>query len=101
MENGFRVGENSLSSLFWDLVLFAKIKDELDAFLKTPEPYCNEIKIAVNTKKIKCMIFNQGGRLMKRFFYLDFQFENVRFYKCLEFTITPSGEINSGSSRLS
>ena len=99
MENGFRVGEICLNSLFWadDLVLFAKSKDELDALLKTLEAYCKENEITINTKKTKCMIFNKGGRLMRRPFYLDgVQLENVRSYKYLGFLITPSGEINTG-----
>ena len=65
--------------------------------LKTLETYCKENEITINTKKTKCMIFNKGGRLMRRPFYLDgVQLENVRSYKYLGFLITPSGEINTG-----
>ena len=65
--------------------------------LKTLEAYCKENEITINTKKTKCMIFNKGGRLMRRSFYLDgVQLENVRSYKYLGFLITPSGEINTG-----
>jgi hypothetical protein len=99
MENGFQVGEISINSLFWadDLVLFAKNKEDLDNLLKTLETYCKENEITINTKKTKCMIFNKGGRLMRRQFYLDgVQLENVRSYKYLGFLITPSGEINTG-----
>ena len=43
------------------------------------------------------MIFNKGGRLMRRAFYLDgVLLENVRSYKYLGFLITPSGEIHTG-----
>ena len=43
------------------------------------------------------MIFNKGGRLMRRHFCLDgVPLENVRSYKYLGFLITPSGEINTG-----
>jgi hypothetical protein len=99
MENGFQVGEVSINSLFWadDLVLFAKNKEGLDVLLKTLETYCKENEITINTKKTKCMIFNKGGRLMRRPFYLNgIQLENVRSYKYLGFLITPSGEINTG-----
>lgn len=99
MENGFSVGEVKINSLFWadDLVLFAKSKEDLDNLLKTLEVYCKENEIAINTKKTKCMIFNKGGRLMRRAFYLDgVLLENVRSYKYLGFLITPSGEIHTG-----
>ena len=99
MENGFQVGEVKVNSLFWadDLVLFAKSKEELADLLKILENYCKDNEIAINTKKTKCMIFNKGGRLMRRPFYLNnVLLENVRSYKYLGFIITPSGERNTG-----
>ena len=74
------------------------IKGELDALLKKLEAYCTGNEITINTKKTKCMIFDKGGRLMRRPFYLyGVQLENVRsYYKYLGFLITPSGEINTG-----
>ena len=80
MENGFQVGEVNINSLFWadDLVLFAKNKEDLDVLLKTLETYCKENEITINIKKTKCMIFNKGGRLMRKPFYLNgVQLENV------------------------
>ena len=99
MPSKVQVGNISINSLFWadDLILFAETKEGLDLLLKTLEQYCNENKLAINTKKTKCMIFNKTGRLMRSPFYLNgVKLEMVRSYKYLGFVITPSGEINTG-----
>ena len=99
MEGKLEIKTTSINSLFWanDLVLFTKSKEDLDKLLKTLEEYCNENELSINTKKTKCMIFNKTGRLIRRPFYLHgVKLEIVRCYKYLGFSITPSGEINTG-----
>ena len=43
----------SINALFWadDLILMSETKEGLEYFLKILEKYCNEKRLAVNTKK--------------------------------------------------
>ena len=99
LEGKLDLDSTSVNSLVWadDLVLLTESENGLKDMLKILEEYCDENKLAINTDKTKCMIFNKTGRLLRRHFYLKgVQLENVRTYKYLGFLITPSGEINSG-----
>ena len=61
----------------------------------------NENGMTINTKKTKSMVFNTGGRHMRRNFYVgNDKIESTRQYKYLGFLVTPSGEIKSGLTDL-
>ena len=98
-EGKLSVGNTEISCVAWadDLVLLSNSEEGLQKMLKTLELYCCENKLQINTDKTKCMIFNKGGRLMRRNFQINgIPIENVRTFKYLGFVLTPSGEINSG-----
>ena len=95
----FELNRTKINSLFWadDIVLLAKSKEKLEDMLKYLSSYCSENKLTVNCKKTKCLIFNEGGRLIREKFYLNGnELENVREYKYLGFKLTASGEIKTG-----
>ena len=94
----FELNRTKINSLFWadDIVLLAKSKEKLEDMLKYLSSYCSENKLTVNCKKTKCLIFNEGGRLIREKFYLNGnELENVREYKYLGFKLTASGEIKT------
>ena len=66
--------------LFWagDLILISKSKEGLQEHLNTLADYCEEWKLRVNIDKTKIIIFNKGGRLLKKevFSYKDKVIEN-------------------------
>ena len=52
--------------------------------------------MSLNIKKTKIMIFNKGGRHIRRNIYFgENKLESTRQYKYLGFIVTPSGEITS------
>ena len=88
-----------IASLIWadDIVLLAESEDGLQKMLNVLDLYCHENKLEINTGKTNCMIFNKGGRLIRRNFYINgVVLDNVRSYKYLGFLLTPSGEVKSG-----
>ena len=53
--------------------------------------------MSLNIKKTKIMIFNKGGRHIRRNIYFgENKLESTRQYKYLGFIVTSSGEITSG-----
>ena len=94
-----KLGNLEIASLVWadDIVLMAESEGGLQQMLNVLELYCQENKLKINTDKTKCMIFNKGGRIIRRNFYVNgVTLDNVRTYKYLGFLLTPSGEIKSG-----
>ena len=61
--------------LFWadDLILISKSKEGLQEHLNILAGYCEKWKLRVNIDKTKIIIFNKGGRLLKKevFSYKD------------------------------
>ena len=88
-----------LGCLIWadDLLLLSESEIGLQNMLNNLKTYTENNKISVNIKKTKVMIFNKGGRLLRRNFNIGhLKIETTRQYKYLGFMITPSGEINTG-----
>ena len=90
--------EYKLNCILWadDIILLSESEEGLNILLGELKEYSDLNQLKVNTDKTKCMIFNRTGRLIRRNFYLGSKkLENVRSYKYLGLTITPSGEIKS------
>ena len=82
-----------ISYLMWadDILILSESEDGLQRKLNTLGVYCVTNKLAVNTNKTECMIFNKTGRLMgHKFFFKDTLIRNVRKHKYLGFLVTPS-----------
>ena len=89
----------NINSLIWadDILLLSESEEGLNQLLELLSNYCQENKLTLNKDKTKCLIFNKTGRLIRKpFYYRDTILEIVKSYKYLGFTITPSGEINTG-----
>ena len=73
--------------LFWadDLVLLSKTKDGVQKQLDILAKYSHDWKIKVNTDKIKSLIFNKSGRLIKteKVYYKGDMIEPTKHYKYL------------------
>ena len=83
-----------LGYLMWadDLLLLSKSETGLQHMLDNLQSYTAENSLRVNILKTKIMIFNKGGRHMRRKFSLgQVNLETTREYKYLGFLITPSG----------
>ena len=90
--------EYKINCILWadDIILLSESEDGLNILLGELKEYSDLNQLKVNTDKTKCMIFNRTGRLIRRNFYLgSTKLENVRSYKYLGLTITPSGEIRT------
>ena len=85
--------------LIWadDLLLLSKSEAGLKNMLAALNTYTEKNGMTLNIKKTKVMIFNKGGRHIRRNIYFgDNRIETTRQYKYLGFMITPSGEITTG-----
>ena len=89
----------NLGCLIWadDLLLLSKSEAGLKNMLSALNSYTEKNGMTLNVKKTKVMIFNKGGRHIRR----DIRFGNVKLettrkYKYLGFMVTPSGEITTG-----
>ena len=73
--------------MFWadDLILISKSKEGLQEHLNILADYCEEWKLRVNIDKTKIIIFNKGGRLLKKevFSYKDKVIEIVKQHRYL------------------
>ena len=97
---GVRLSDDRLiNCILWadDIILLSETEDGLQHLLNELKNYSDLNELKINTDKTKCMIFNKGGRLIRRrqFFLGPTRLENVRSYKYLGLIITPSGEIKS------
>ena len=88
-----------LGCLIWadDLILLSESEAGLKNMLAALKSYTIKNGMTINIKKTKVMIFNKGGRHIRR----DIRFgndklETTRQYKYLGFMVTPSGEITTG-----
>ena len=91
--------DTNLGCLIWadDLVLLSKSETGLKNMLDALKSYTSKNGMSLNIKKNKVMIFNKGGRHIRRdIFFGDDKLETTRKYKYLGFMVTPSGEINTG-----
>ena len=91
------------SCILWadDIIMMSEDEVVFQNMLKALEVYCTENELTLNTEKTKCMIFNKGGRLIRKSFSFNGnQLETVRRYKYLGFVVTPSGELNTGLTDL-
>ena len=99
-DNKVAIGtDTSINSIFWadDLLLLSESEAGLNSILSTVGVYSEENRLKINYDKSKCMIFNKNGRLLRNCtFHIGGQkLENVRGYKYLGLTFTPSGEITT------
>ena len=88
-----------MGCLIWadDLLLLSKSQTGLDNMLSALKSLSDKNGMTLNIKKTKIMIFNKGGRHIRRnFFYGGEKIETTREYKYLGFLVTPSGELSSG-----
>ena len=96
---GVQLTDNySINCILWadDIILLSETECGLNKLLGELKLYSDTNQLKINTDKTKCMIFNKTGRLIRRNFYLGTtRLENVRSYKYLGLSITPSGEIRS------
>ena len=86
-----------------DLVLLSTSKEGLQKCLDDLNIYCRKWKLRVNTSKTKVLIFNKGGKFIKKH---QFVFENktleiVQEFKYLGIIIKASGIFTEGISELS
>ena len=82
-----------LNSLIWadDLLLLSESEKGLNKMLANLKDYTKSNLIRVNLEKTNYMIFNKGGRLMRRkFMFGDEKVEMATEYKYLGFLLTPS-----------
>ena len=82
-----------LNSLIWadDLLLLSESEKGLNNMLANLKDYTKSNLIKVNLEKTNYMIFNKGGRLMRRkFMFGDEKVEMATEYKYLGFLLTPS-----------
>ena len=89
----------SLGCLIWadDLLLLSKSEMGLKNMLAALNSYTMKNGMKINIKKTKVMIFNKGGRHIRRNLYCGKdKVETTRLYKYLGFMVTPSGEIATG-----
>ena len=96
-------GIRNISCIIWadDILLLSKTEGGLQTMLSSLKTYADENGMTINTKKTKTMVFNAGGRHMRRNFYVgNDKIESTRQYKYLGFLVTPSGEIKSGLTDL-
>ena len=85
--------------LIWadDLLLLSQSETGLKNMLTNLNSYSINNGMSLNIKKTKVMIFNKGGRHIRRNIYFgENKIESTRQYKYLGFIVTPSGEITSG-----
>ena len=97
---GVKLTEDHLiNCILWadDIILLSETEEGLQRLLHELKNYSDLNELKINTDKTKCMIFNKGGRLIRRrqFFLGSIRLENVRNYKYLGLIITPSGEIKT------
>ena len=69
-----------------DIHLFANDKENLQIRLIILENHCKRLKLKVNTKKTKVMVFRNGGRLQDNilFYYDGAELESVNKYVYLK-----------------
>ena len=94
-----KLNDRDISCLIWadDILILSETEKGLQDKLDNLRVYCKKNKLDVNTDKTKAMTFTKSGRLLQRDFYFGrTKLENVREYKYLGFTVTPSGEIHTG-----
>ena len=92
--NPVKIDETTfLNSLIWadDLLLLSESENGLNKMLANLKDYTKSNLIRVNLEKTNYMIFNKGGRLMRRkFMFGDEKVEMATEYKYLGFLLTPS-----------
>ena len=89
----------NLGCLIWadDLLLLSKSEAGLKNMLTALNSYTIKNGMTLNIKKTKVMIFNKGGRHIRRDIHFgNNKIETTRQYKYLGFMVTPSGEITTG-----
>ena len=90
--------------LFWadDLILISKSKEGLQEHLNILADYCEEWKLSVNINKTKIIIFNKGGRLLKKevFSYKDKVIEIVKQHRYLGILLDATGKLNTAMTDL-
>ena len=98
-----QINENvNMGCLIWadDILLMSKSEEGLKNMLLALGKYSEENGMTINTKKTQTMIFNKGGRHIRRNFLVGHdRLESTREYKYLGFVVTPTGEINTGLKR--
>ena len=90
--------DTKINSIIWadDILLLSDNETGLSDSLKVLSEYCEKNELSINLDKTKCMIFNKTERLIRRDFFVgEKKIENVREYKYLGLTFTPSGEMKS------
>ena len=88
-----------ISCLLWadDIILMSKSEEGLRNMLSALSSYVEENKMAINTKKTQCMIFNKTGKYIRRSYTMkNGTIKTTNSYKYLGFIFTPSGEICTG-----
>ena len=88
-----------MGCIIWadDILLMSKSEEGLKNMLLALGKYSEENGMTINTKKTQTIIFNKGGRHIRRNFLVGHdRLESTREYKYLGFVVTPSGEINTG-----
>ena len=85
-----------------DMVLLSESQSGLQMCLNKLNSYCQKWKLTVNTEKTKIMIFNKGGRIIKKsnFLYNNSPLEIVKNYKYLGLVFDCSGNFNQAIHNL-
>ena len=90
--------------LFWadDLILISKSKEGLQEHLNILADYCEEWKLSVNIDKTEIIIFNKGGRLLKKevFSCKDKVIEIVKQHRYLGILLDATGKLNTAMTDL-
>ena len=84
------------------LVLLSKTKDGLQKQLDIPAKYSCNWKLKVNIDKIKSLIFNKSGRLIKteKVYYKGDMIEPTKHYKYLGILLDSNGKFKSAMDDL-
>ena len=91
--------------LFWadDLILISESKEGLQEHLNILADYCEEWKLRVNIDQTKIIIFNMGGRLLKKKFSstrIDKVIEIVKQLRYLGILLDATGKLNTAMTDL-
>ena len=99
-----KLGNLDVNSLLWadDLVILSSSEAGLQKSIDKTFSFYQNLGLDINTKKTKVMIFNSGGRLLKKTVFMagGHHIETVDNYQYLGIKLKPSGSMQLATDEL-